>query len=284
VTAGAPAGAPYFLVDALPPPGPFLLDGAEGRHASVVRRMRVGETLVLSDGAGQVAPATVDVVHRGSVALQVGAPMVVPQPTLRVTVVQALPKGERSELAVELATEAGADSLVPWAAARCVVRWPADKAVKGVERWRAVAREAAKQSRRAAVPVVAPLAGSSEVAGLIARSAAALVLHEAGAVPITRARLPSSGELVLVIGPEGGVAPDELSQFTGAGAQVVRLGREVLRTSTAAAVALGALGALTSRWAEPSGGDPSAGPGPSSPPQATATGEPTGANRTEQTG
>ena len=222
----------------------------------MVRRLRAGEVLVLSDGAGHLAPATVRSVNRGSVDLQVGVGTEVRGPALTVTVVQALPKGERSELAVELATEAGADALVPWAASRCVARWPADKAPRGVDRWRTVAREAAKQSRRAAVPAVAPLADTAEVAALIGRSAVALVLHEAGSEPITGVRLPSTGELVLVIGPEGGVSPDELAQFTAAGAQVVRLGPEVLRTSTAAAVALGALGALTSRWAESVDGPP----------------------------
>jgi 16S rRNA (uracil1498-N3)-methyltransferase len=250
VTPGVPAGAPYFLVDALPAPGPFVLGGAEGRHASVVRRMRAGEVLVLSDGAGRLAPALVQTVLRGSVEVTVDAHIAQPAPALLVTVVQALPKGERSELAVELATEAGADAMVPWSASRCIARWSGDKAAKGVERWQSVAREAAKQSRRARVPMVAPLAGTTEVASLIARSSGTLVLHEAGSVPITGLDLPSSGELVLVIGPEGGISPEELAQFTSAGAQVVRLGREVLRTSTAAAVALGALGALTSRWAD----------------------------------
>lgn len=250
MTPGIPAGAPYFLVDVLPLPGLFVLGGAEGRHASVVRRMRAGEALVLSDGAGRLAPATVLTVQRGSVELTVDAHVEVPSPELRVTVVQALPKGERSELAVELATEAGVDALVPWSASRCVARWTDDKAVKGVERWRTVAREAAKQSRRATVPVVAPLAGTPDVRALITTAALTLVLHEAGAVPVTGIALPSAGELVLVIGPEGGISPDELAQFTTAGARVVRLGPEVLRTSTAAAVALGALGALTARWAD----------------------------------
>lgn len=274
MTPGVPAGAPYFLVDVLPPPGPFLLDGAEGRHASVVRRLRAGEVLVLSDGAGSLATATVQVALRSSIELVVDAGIKVPPQALRVTVVQALPKGERSELAVELATEAGADALVPWAASRCVARWSADKAVKGAERWRTVAREAAKQSRRSTVPTVAPLAGSLDVAALISRSAAALVLHEAGSVPMTDVALPATGELVLVIGPEGGISPAELAEFTTAGAQVVRLGPEVLRTSTAAAVALGALGALTSRWAEDT---PTARTG-------TTTDGPADGSRTEQTG
>lgn len=249
---GAP-GAPYFLVDVMPVPGPFRLDGPEGRHASVVRRMRIGEELVLSDGVGSVAPATVTGVERGSVQLDVAPAAKVPAPAVTVTLVQALPKGDRSELAVDLATEAGVDALVPWSASRCVARWSAEKAVRGVERWRSVAREAAKQSRRSVVPTVAPLAGTSSVVTLIGRAAGALVLHESGSVPITGAVLPPRGELLLVVGPEGGVSPEELTAFRAAGAQVVRLGPEVLRTSSAAAVALGALGVLAHRWSNQEG-------------------------------
>ena len=244
------SGAPFFLVEAIPAPGPYRLDGPEGRHASVVRRMRVGEDLVLTDGSGALAPAVVTAVERGAVQLDVAAAEHVAPPSVTVTLVQALPKGERSELAVDLATEAGVDALVPWSASRCVARWTPEKAVKGVERWHTVAREAAKQSRRSTVPAVAPLASTAAVAALISGAPAALVLHEAGSVPITEAVLPTSGELVLVVGPEGGVSPEELTAFRDAGAQVVRLGREVLRTSTAGAVALGALGVLTHRWAD----------------------------------
>ena len=249
MTAALPPGAPYFLVDRMPPPGDFVLDGAEGHHASVVRRLRVGEALVLSDGAGRAAAAVVMSSGRGSLGVAVGPAVEFPAPSLRVTVVQALPKGERNELAVDLATEAGADAFVPWSASRCVARW-ADKADRGVQRWQSVAREAAKQSRRPTVPQVAPLASTAAVTRLIETSTAALVLHEGGSLPIASAVLPAAGDLVLVIGPEGGVSPDEMTAFRAAGAQVVRLGPEVLRTSTAAAVALGALGVLTRRWAD----------------------------------
>jgi 16S rRNA (uracil1498-N3)-methyltransferase len=182
--------------------------------------------------------------------VQVGPALIDPGPALRVVLVQALPKGERSELAVDLATEAGVDTIVPWQAARCVARWTGspDKAIRGRERWQSVAREAAKQSRRTRVPTVLPLASTTQVAQLVGRSAGALVLHEAGSSPLTSAPIPDTGELVLVVGPEGGIAPEELAAFTDAGAAEVRLGREVLRTSTAAAVALGALGVLTGRW------------------------------------
>ncbi len=245
------AGAPFFLVDTIPVPGPFVLDGPEGRHASLVRRMRVGELLVLSDGAGRIAGACVTAVAKGSVEVTVDAAVDTGEPAVRVTLVQALPKGERSELSVELATEAGVDALVPWAASRCVARWSPEKSVRGTARWQTVAREAAKQSRRSSVPPVSPLASTDTVARLIESSTAALVLHEAGSIPITAARLPAAGDVVLVVGPEGGLSPDELAAFTSAGAQVVRLGREVLRTSTAGAVALGALGVLCHRWNEP---------------------------------
>ncbi len=249
MTGAVPAGAPYFLVEAVPPRGPFVLDGPEGRHASVVRRMRVGELLVLTDGRGSVATATATSVLRGSMEVAVDDGVQLPAPAVRVTLVQALPKGERSELAVDLATEAGVDAILPWAASRCVARWDGDdKADKGRARWQTVAREAAKQSRRAFVPVVLPLAGRAGVVELIAGSAAALVLHESGDAGIAQARLPASGDLALVVGPEGGISPEELEAFSAAGAQVVRLGPEVLRTSTAAAVALGALGVLTQRW------------------------------------
>ncbi len=243
-----PAGAPYFLVETMPAAGSFVLDGPEGRHASVVRRLRIGETLVLTDGSGRVAGATVTAVARGSVDLLVDRAERVAAPAVTVTLVQALPKGERSELAVDLATEAGVDSLVPWAASRCVARWSADRAERGVARWQAVAREASKQSRRAVVPPVATLASTGDVVRLIERSAAALVLHEAGSIPITAAELPPAGELVVVVGPEGGISPEEITAFRAAGGQVVRMGHEVLRTSTAAAVALGALGVLSHRW------------------------------------
>lgn len=248
MTDGRPAGAAYFLVDSLPAPGPFVLDGPEGRHASIVRRSRPGEQLVLSDGVGGTALATVVVALRGSLELLVGPAQLLAPPRVRVTLVQALPKGERSEMAVDLATEAGVDALVPWAAARCVARWSDERAVRGVGRWQTVAREAAKQSRRAFVPPVAALASTTGVARLIESADAALVLHEAGSTPLTAASLPVSGHVILVVGPEGGIAPDELAALTAAGAQVVRLGPEVLRTSTAAAVALGALGVLAHRW------------------------------------
>jgi 16S rRNA (uracil1498-N3)-methyltransferase len=242
---------PFFLVDAVPAAGEFRLSGPEGRHAAAVRRLRVGETLVLTDGRGRRAAGTVREVGRGELTLQVSAAQTIDRPAVRVTLVQALPKGDRGELAVELATEAGVDEIVPWAASRCVARWTADRADRGRARWQNAAREAAKQSRRSYVPVVHQVASTAAVLARILQAAGTVLLHEMAESPLTAVPLPAEGELLLVVGPEGGVADDEVRGFREAGAAPVRLGPEVLRTSTAGAVALGALGVLTGRWGDP---------------------------------
>lgn len=229
-----------------------MLSGPEGRHAATVRRMRVGEQLALTDGAGAWAVARVEGVARDALTLDVGSAVVDPTQQPRVIVVQALPKGERSELAVDLATEAGADALIPWAASRCVARWVADKVDKGGDRWRQVAREAAKQSRRTRFPLVEPLHDTTalveRIAAVVAAGGIALVLHESETVPLSATVLPVSGDVMIVVGPEGGISPEEIRTLTAAGGIAVRLGPEVLRTSTAAAVALGAIGVRTPRW------------------------------------
>lgn len=237
---------PLFLLDAIPDGGQVVLDGPEGRHAATVKRLRPGEAVLLGDGRGVVAPAVVAGVGRDVVELTVTDRTVVPAPSPRVVVAQALVKGDRGELAVELATEAGVDALVPWTAARCVARWAGDK---GLARWQRTAREAAKQARRAWVPPVAEPVTTRELAARVAAADCALVLHEAATAALTEVDLPAAGEILLAVGPEGGITDDELGLLTAAGAQPVRLGPEVLRASTAAAVALGAIGVLTGRWA-----------------------------------
>jgi 16S rRNA (uracil1498-N3)-methyltransferase len=239
---------PLFLLDALPVGDHAVLDGPEGRHAATVKRLRAGEAVLLGDGCGVLASGVVAAVGRDVVELTLTERVVAPPPSPRVVVAQALVKGDRGELAVELATEAGVDALVPWTAARCVARWPGDK---GLARWQRTVREAAKQARRAWVPPVAAPVTTRELAGRVAAADCALVLHEAAARALADVALPAAGEILLAIGPEGGITDDELALLTAAGAQAVRLGPEVLRASTAAAVALGALGVLTGRWAGP---------------------------------
>jgi 16S rRNA (uracil1498-N3)-methyltransferase len=244
-----------FYVDALPETGELVVvDGDDGFHAATVRRIRVGEELLLSDGAGSVARCVVEETTRGGLRARVMDRRRVALAQPPVTVVQALPKSERSELAIELATEAGADALLAWQAARCVARWDGARAEKGLRRWRAVARAAAQQSRRAYVPMVDGVLSTAALTARIGEATGAggvvLALHESADDPLTDLALAQAKSVMLVVGPEGGIASDELAAFVDAGAKAVRLGPTVLRTSTAAAVALGALGVLTPRWAQ----------------------------------
>ncbi|MDA4108207.1 16S rRNA (uracil(1498)-N(3))-methyltransferase [Mycolicibacterium holsaticum] len=240
-----------FYVDALAPVGEtVVVDGDDGFHAANVRRIRAGERLALSDGAGELAHCVVEEAAKARLTARVLERRFVPPPSPTVTVVQAIPKSDRAELAVELATEAGADAFLAWQAARCVARWDgAAKVDKGLRRWGAVVRSAARQSRRAHIPQVGAVVSTAElVERLGTRDAVALVLHESATRPLTDVPVADAGAVYLVVGPEGGITDDEVAALSGAGATPVRLGPTVLRTSTAAAVALGALGVLTGRW------------------------------------
>lgn len=226
----------------------LVLDGPEGHHAAAVRRLTPGRRLVLTDGRGTRLVGTVtEVVGKSSLRVVVEQREDVPAREPRLVVVQALVKGDRSELAVDLLTELGVDEIVPWAAARCVVQWRGDKVAKGVDKWRSVALEAAKQSRRPWHPVVADLSSTNDVARRLAAVPAALVLHEQATTPLASVALPAEGDVVLVVGPEGGVSDEELAVFEESGARPVRLGPEVLRASTAGAAALAAISS-TLRW------------------------------------
>lgn len=225
------------------------LDGPEGRHAVSVRRLRVGEEIVLTDGAGTGAYGTVaSVSGKDTLQVAVGEVRTEPPPRPRVTVVQALPKGDRGELAVETMTETGVDAIVPWSASRCVTQWRGERGVKSLGKWRTSAREAGKQSRRLRFPEVAELASTKQLAPLLSQAAFAAVLHEEAPEPLASVRLPAEGDIVLVVGPEGGIAPEELAALTEAGAVPCRLGGSVLRTSTAGPAATAVLLARTGRW------------------------------------
>ncbi|MFG2311197.1 16S rRNA (uracil(1498)-N(3))-methyltransferase [Streptomyces sp. NPDC048566] len=246
--------APVFLVEHLRAGGDghFVLDGAEGRHAVSVKRLRAGEDVVLTDGAGRWADCVV-LGTEGKDRLVVRMDSVAEQPPEqpRITVVQALPKGDRGELAVETMTETGVDAIVPWTASRCITQWKGDRGLKALAKWRATARESGKQSRRVRFPEVADALTTRQVAALLATADLAAVLHEdteLGTEPFATAELPRSGEIVLVVGPEGGISPEEVALFTEAGARTFHLGPTVLRTSTAGTVAAALLLARTGRW------------------------------------
>ncbi len=241
--------APLFLVSSLPPSGSVLLDGPEGRHAATVKRLRAGEAVLLADGRGGLAHGVVESAGRDTVTVSIESRETLAPPAPRVLLAQALVKGDRGELAVELATEAGVDGILPWRAARCVARWEdGPRGDKALAKWRSTVREAAKQARRPWLPEVEEPVSTPALARRVAGVAGALVLHQGATDRLTDVDLPTAGELLLVVGPEGGVCDEEIVTLVGAGARPVRLGPEVLRASTAAAVALGALGALTRRW------------------------------------
>lgn len=246
--------APLFLPDAAgvsdAAVGGFVeLDGPEGRHAVSVRRLSIGEAVDIGDGQGTVLHARVAAVTgRDSLVAEVLAREVTPAPQPRLVVVQALPKGERAEQAVETLTEVGVDVIVPWQAHRCVVRWAGERADRSRARWVAAARSATKQARRSRLPMIAELAGGEEVEARIKGAARAVVLHEEGASPLRGIEWPTAGDVVLVVGPEGGISPEEVDRFTRAGAVVGRMGPTVMRASTAGTVGAAVVLSSTDRW------------------------------------
>ena len=223
-----------------------VVEGDEARHAVVVRRIRVGEEVLLVDGSGCAATCAVTGTSKSTLVAAVLAVVVTPAPLPSVTVVQAIPKGDRGELAVEVLTEIGVDRIVPWAAARSVGVWRGERAAKSLARWRSAAREAGKQSRRSWLPEVTPMATSAEVAVLLEGADLAVVLHEAASAPMSGLPLDGIDSIVVVVGPEGGISEEELTGFGAA--HVVRMGESVLRTSTAGVAAVAALLSRTSRW------------------------------------
>jgi 16S rRNA (uracil1498-N3)-methyltransferase len=239
--------APVFVADDLTSDD-IVLTGAEGHHAATVRRLRVGEEVDLVDGRGTRASCTVTEVGRDVVTLSVLRRTTEAAPAPRLVLVQALAKGDRGELAVELATEIGVDVVVPWAAARCVVKWDGERGGKALARWRSTAREAGKQSRRAWLPAVLELHTTQQVAQLLSDASVALLLHESAEQALAELELPDSGDVVMVVGPEGGMSDDEVEALRAAGGVAVRLGASVLRTSTAGAAAAAVVSARTSRW------------------------------------
>jgi 16S rRNA (uracil1498-N3)-methyltransferase len=217
-----------------------------------VKRLRPGEDVVLTDGAGRWADCVVlGTEGKDRLTVQLGLFGEERREDPHITVVQALPKGDRGELAVETMTETGVDAIVPWAASRCITQWRGDRGAKALAKWRATAREAGKQSRRVRFPEVAEAVNTKQVAALLAAADFAAVLHEdreAGSAALADAELPLEGSIVLVVGPEGGVSPEELAVFAESGAKTYRLGPGVLRTSTAGTAATVLVSARTGRW------------------------------------
>jgi len=227
----------------------ITLHGQEGRHASTVRRLAPGERADITDGAGAVAECVVVAARPGELELAVLSRRAEPRPEPQVAVVQAIPKGDRGELAAELLTEIGTDVIVPWAAQRCVAVWRGERAVRSRARWNSAAEQAAKQSRRTWFAQVTEQADLAGVTRRIEAAALAAVLDPAAQASLADIPLPAHGEIVLVVGPEGGITPAETAALTTAGAVAARLGPTVLRASSAGVVAASVVLSRTARWA-----------------------------------
>lgn len=243
---------PLHLVghEALAGRGPgstVVLDGPEGRHAATVRRTRVGEHLLLTDGAGLRVEGEVVAVGRDTLDLRVVSVATDPEPSPRLVLVQALAKNDRDDQAVEAATELGVDEVVPWQASRSVVQWRGERGERARRKWEAVLVAATKQSRRTRRPVLGPTSSTGDLVRRVPAAAATLVLHEDATTPLAGVELPREGDVLVVVGPEGGIAPDELDALVAAGATAVRLGGTVLRSSSAGPAALAVLSAVA-RW------------------------------------
>jgi 16S rRNA (uracil1498-N3)-methyltransferase len=225
----------------------LLLDGDEGRHAAAVVRIKPGERFYVADGAGRRALVEAAHVDRASVRGVVIALSEEPEPAPRLVLVQALAKGDRDEQAVEAATELGVDEVVPWQAERSVVVWRGERAAKSLAKWESVVTRATKQSRRARMPLTSPAVDLRSLVGRVGSAALTLVLHEDATEPLADVRLPDHGDVLVVVGPEGGITDREIEALTEAGARPVRLGRTILRASSAGPAALAVLSAQ-SRW------------------------------------
>src|SRR5262252_8754751 len=247
--AGPDSRPPVFLSDPHSLAADVVtLDGPEGRHAATVRRLAAGERVDLTDGAGLVAECVVTAAGAGRLELAVLARHSEPRPDPALVVAQALPKGEHGPLAVDLMTEGGVDVIVPWAARRCVTRWEGARGDRALARWRAAAAQAAKQSRRAWLPEVTAPVSTGELAARVAAATVAVLLDPAGPVALSALDLPAAGDVMLIVGPEGGVSPAEAQELARAGAVTARLGPTVLRTSSAGLVAATVVASRCGRW------------------------------------
>ncbi|MEO0060950.1 MAG: hypothetical protein RL343_568 [Actinomycetota bacterium] len=224
------------------------LTGPEAKHAVSVRRMRVGEAIQLTDKAGLRVRGLVDSIVGNNLHVRVSSVEQDPTPQIQITLIQALAKGDRDELAVQAATELGVVGVIPWEADRSVSRWIGLKEAKGVDRWQSIVTEAAKQSLSSWHPVVAAPIKSVQVADLVEAFDLILVLDPTAATGMGVQSMPKSGRIALVVGPEGGISEPELEALQKAGAVRVNLGAPILRTSTAGIAAISGILALTGQW------------------------------------
>lgn len=235
----------------------FVLEGPEARHAVTVKRLAPGESVDIVDGAGTRMSGKVLAASPSALDVQCGSLAVEPQPGTRLVLVQALAKGDRDELAIETATELGIDAVIPWQSERSIVRWKGDRAAKAHAKWQSVVTAAAKQARRAWVPEVRPAVDTAGLAGLVEAAGLAVILHEDAVRPLRTVleawqlggNSTEPREVLLIVGPEGGISPREVTRLCGKGAVTALLGHHVLRSSTAGPAAVVLASDILGRWA-----------------------------------
>ena len=248
-----PAGA----LDSTVPGSLFVLDGAEARHAVTVKRLAVGEQVDIADGAGKRITGTVTEAAPAELTVECASVSVEPRPDIRLVLVQALAKGDRDELAIETATELGIDAVIPWQSERSIVRWKGDRAAKAHGKWQSAVTAAAKQARRAWIPEVRPAVDTQALAKEVADAGLAVILHEDAVTPLRRVlgkwseerqEASDPGEILLIVGPEGGISPREVTRLCSAGAVTALLGPHVLRSSTAGPAGVVVASDVLGRW------------------------------------
>lgn len=242
---------PVYLVPTLSQAavgGTVEVTGSEAHHAVTVRRSRVGEVVTLTDGRGSQVTGRIDTLGKLRMTVQVDEVITRPEPTPAIWVLQAIPKGDRGERAVEVLTEVGVARIIPWAAERSVGQWRGERAEKSLTKWRATARESSKQARRSWAAEVTPMVHTADLRELINGVDLVIVLHEEATHSLSALAIPDRGVILVVVGPEGGVTDDEIELLSGLGAISVKLGAEILRTSTAGVAACSAVLSRTARW------------------------------------
>lgn len=248
-----PAGA----LDTTVPGSVFVLDGAEARHAVTVKRLAVGEQVDIADGAGRRITGTVTEAAPAELTVECASVAMEQRPDVRLVLVQALAKGDRDELAIETATELGIDAVIPWQSERSIVRWKGDRAAKAHGKWQSTVTAAAKQARRAWIPEVRPAVDTQALAREVSDAGLAVILHEDAVTPLRRVlgkwaeerpEVPAPSDILLIVGPEGGISPREVTRLCSAGAVTALLGPHVLRSSTAGPAGVVVASDVLGRW------------------------------------
>lgn len=236
-----------FLVETISEGEVIEIDGDEAHHAIKVLRINLGEEVLISDGSGNWVRAKVEDIAKKSLTARVVERGFQETRTPKLVIVQALPKSDRVKEAIEILVESGVDLIIPWQSERSISKWQKDS----LSKWKSVATAATKQSRRFRVPEIIEQLSLSELLEIESEKSAIVVMHESAEAKISTVvtrKFAELNEIVIVIGPEGGLTENELALLQGAGAHIVGLGPEVFRSAHAGGAALSAVSALIGRW------------------------------------